>query len=145
MRLTPLSLQVVGANYPNKRGGNRKFEIAVTPWGERVTLEAEPNNPADRNAIKVMSIRGIQIGYIIADRTRIIRQAWNEEREVRAVFQNAFPGGCWIRVAFDGEEPEIGPEPEKWTIPDPSRVRDNPHSGADPESGFWPDEMPPEE
>lgn len=143
MTAKAVSLQIVGANYPNKRGGNRKFEIAVTPRGEAVTFEAEPNNPADRNAVKVMSVRGIQIGYVVADRTRIIRDAIRDKREIRAVFQNAFPGGCWVRVAFDGEEPELPPD-------DTFHIRKS-DAGlvvtgkGDPDAGFWPDEEYPDE
>ena len=49
--LTQLSIACVGVRFPNKKGGNRQFEIAVCQPGEPVTLEHEPRNPADGNAI----------------------------------------------------------------------------------------------
>lgn len=63
-----LSLFVVGAGHPNKRGGDRRFEALLCAPGEPIELVPEPRNPADPNAVAVFSIRGVQIGYLTAER-----------------------------------------------------------------------------
>jgi hypothetical protein len=108
MAIDQLSLAVVGARYPNPRRkgrptGDRQMEILLCAPGDPVVLEPEPDNPHDRHAIAVYSERGVQMGYIVADRTLFIRRAWEQGRAIRAIFQAASDGGCWIRVAFDGE------------------------------------------
>lgn len=63
-----LSLHVVGAGHPNRRGGDRRFEILLCVPGEPVHLVLEPKNPADPQAVAVFSGRGVQIGYLTAER-----------------------------------------------------------------------------
>lgn len=125
-----LSLHVVGADHPNRSGGNRRFEILLCSPGEAVALLPEPRNPADPNAVMVVSVRGVQIGYLTADRAVWIGAMLRGGREVTAVFQQATPMGAAIRVAFDGAVP---------VLPRPVEVE------ADAESEFWPDEVPPED
>lgn len=123
------SLHVVGADHPNRGGGNRRFEILLSAPGEPVTLVPEPRNPVDPHAVMVMSARGVQIGYLTADRAAWIGAMLRQGREVAAIFQQATPMGAAIRVAFDGAVPVL---PE---------VR---AAGVDPEPDFWPDEVPPD-
>ncbi len=125
-----LSLHVVGADYPNRGGGNRRFEILLCAPGEAVTLVPEPRNPVDPNAVMVVSARGVQIGYLTADRAAWIAAMLRSGRPVAAIFQQATPMGAAIRVAFDGAVPAL-PEPV---------VEDR-----DPEPDFWPDELPPDD
>ncbi len=125
------SLHVVGADYPNRGGGNRRFEILMCHPGEPVTLVSEPRNPVDPNAVMVVSARGVQIGYLTADRAPWIAGMLNEGREVRAVFQQATPAGAAVRVGLDGAEPHL--------------PRERPATGADPDPDFWPDEIPPDD
>lgn len=125
MPLPQLSLAIVGADYPNKRGPTRRFELALCEPGEPVGLVPEPKNPADPRAVAVFSCRGVQLGYISAERCGRIGQLIRQGREVRAVFQEATRHGGVIRVAFDGEEP---------VLPSPRVMH------ADPEQDFWPDE-----
>lgn len=125
-----LTLSVVGADYPNKSGPARRFEIALCNPGEIVDLVPEPRNPADRNAIAVFSQRGVKIGYVTAERAPWIGKQMRSTL-VSAVFQGAAPHGALIRVAFGGEKPIL------------------PHSRHDPSSpeadGFFPDEIYPDE
>lgn len=125
-----LSLHVVGADYPNRGGGNRRFEILLCAPGEAVTLVPEPRNPVDPNAVMVVSARGVQIGYLTADRAAWIVGMLRSGRVVAGVFQQATPMGAAIRVAFDGAVPAL-PEPV---------VEDR-----DPEPDFWPDDIPPDD
>ena len=125
-----LSLAVVGANHPNKRGPTRRFEIALCKPGEPVELIPEPKNPADPRAVAVFSTRGVQLGYLTAERCGRIGALIRDGREVRAVFQEATSYGAVIRAAFDGEEPVLPPE----------RPRQPPE-----EQDFWPDPEWPDE
>lgn len=126
--LRPFSLAVVGAPYANKDGSNRQFEILLCEPGEPVQFRPEPRNKHDRNAIAVLSARGMQIGYVTAERAPMLG-ALLSRTEVRAVFQRKASFGAWIRVAFGGEEPVLKPE----MLVDHSE-------GVDPEPDFYPDE-----
>jgi hypothetical protein len=126
-----LSLAVVGADFPNKKGPGRRFEIAICAPGEPTHLVPEPKNPADHRAIAVFSCRGVQIGYLTAERCGLIGKQLRSGREISAVFQQATPAGALIRVTFDGEKP---------ALPEPKPLR----TSAPDDSGFWPDEIPPD-
>ncbi|MGB3931257.1 MAG: HIRAN domain-containing protein [Sphingobium sp.] len=104
MARPPQSLAVVGAQYPNKRGPDRRFEIAMCRPGEPVELRREPKNPADSRAIAVYSARDIQIGYIQADYAQWIG---GQLAVIRAVFQRPDTFGAVIRVTFDGSVPVL--------------------------------------
>lgn len=69
-------------------------------------LRPEPRNKFDPHAIAVLSCRGMQIGYLSAERAPRMG-AMLREREVQAVFQREAAFGAWIRVAFDGEAPVL--------------------------------------
>ena len=128
MSLAAISLAVVGADYPNKRGPSRRFEIALCQPGEPIELRPEPKNPADPRAVAVWSCRGVQIGYLSAERCGRIGQLIGQGRAVKAIFQEATRYGAVIRVAFDGDEPTLPPSHE-----------------SDPEPEWWPDEEWPED
>lgn len=130
-----LSLAVVGADHPNKDKSNRRFEIAMCDPGERVDLLPEPRNPVDPQAIAVFSARGVQLGYVTAERCGWILSMIKAGRELRAVFQAPATFGAWIRVGIDGAEPAI---PSATDSPDHAEQREE-------ESGFWPDYIPPDE
>ena len=103
-----LSLVVVGARFDNTRRkgrptGDRQMEITLCEPGDPVMLEHGPKNEHDQNSIAVYSSRGVQIGYIVADRTIMIHKALAEARYVRAIFQEPVIGGAAIRIAFDRE------------------------------------------
>lgn len=122
-----LSLAVVGVDYENKRGPSRRFEITMCLPGETVDLIPEPRNVADSRAVKVVSDRGIQIGYLTAERCGWIKALIERGDDVRSIFQAAAPWGAWIRVSLDGSDP---------VLPPPSTsARESPED----ESGFYPD------
>src|SRR5690554_56662 len=105
--LPAMSLAVVGAPFPNKDGSNRKFEIRICKPGEPVELRPEPKNRHDELAVAVFSCRGVQIGYLTAELCGRIGKLIREGRELQAMFQAESDFGAWIRVAFDGEKPEL--------------------------------------
>lgn len=135
MPLPALSLAVVGADYENedKARSNRRFEIALCKPGDMVHLVPEPENNADSNAVAVFSERSIQIGYVSAERCLRMGALIREGRELNAVFQQAAPYGCVIRVAFDGEVPVVDPDAK------PIPRRPEMAEGADPDFEFEPD------
>ena len=102
-----LSLAVVGADFPNKRGPSRRFELAICQPGEPVELKTEPKNPADPRAVAVFSMRGIQIGYLSAERAPLIGGMIRQGRQIEAVFQSATSFGGYVRCGFDGEPPTL--------------------------------------
>jgi hypothetical protein len=59
-----LYTSVAGVTYPNRDGSSRQTIIANCRTGERVVLEAEPDNPQHENAVRVLRKDGSQIGYI---------------------------------------------------------------------------------
>lgn len=126
-----LSLAVVGAAHPNPDGSDRRFEILLCAPGEPVELRPEPTNRADPNAIAVFSSRGIQIGYLTAERAPWIGSKLASGIDVRAVFQSKTDYGALIRANLEGSDP-ILPHPKS------SRPEGD-------ESGFWPDYIPPDD
>jgi hypothetical protein len=77
--------------------------------GEPAELRSEPNNPADPHAVAVYSVRGIQIGYLTAERAPLVGGMIRNGREMAVIFQAATPYGALVRLAFDGERPELPP------------------------------------
>lgn len=102
-----LSLHVVGVAFPNKDGGNRRFEALLCAPGEPVSLVLEPKNPADPHAVAVFSVRNVQIGYLSADRAAWIGGLIRHGAEVQAIFQEATHIGAAIRVGLHGELPTL--------------------------------------
>lgn len=103
------SLYVVGADYPNKDGGNRRTEIMFCDPGEFIELRLEPRNPADPNAVAVFSARGFQIGYLTAEKAPWIGGILRQGRDVRAIFQTPAAWGAMVRVGLDGAVPDLPP------------------------------------
>lgn len=128
------SLHVVGARHPNRRGGDRRFEILLCVPGEAVHLVLEPKNPADPQAVAVFSERDVQIGYLTAERAPWIGAMIRDGREVQAIFQEATAAGAVIRVGLDGAVP---------TLP-MLKPRQAPAAGEG-DADFWPDYLPPDD
>lgn len=103
-------MAVVGADYPNKRGPGRRFELNICRPREPIELRPEPKNKHDEHAVAVFSARGIQLGYLSAERAPWIGGMIKQGREVRAIFQRQTSFGAWIRIAFDGAVPALPAE-----------------------------------
>ena len=130
--LKALSLAVVGAGHPNKRGPARRYGIALCAPGDPIELRREPKNEYDENAIAVFG-HDTQLGYVRSERAALLAPMIDRGRELCAIFQEGTNYGAVIRVAFDGETP---------TLPEPG--------GGDPTSddsrdGFYPDDIYPDE
>lgn len=109
--------------------------------GEPVSLVPEPTNKADPAAIAVYSARGIQIGYLSADRCVWIGGKMRQGQDIRAIFQEGSHTGAVIRANLDGNDPTL-PTLTRQVAHDADGR--SPAGTSDPESGFWPDDMPPD-
>jgi hypothetical protein len=130
-----MTLSVVGGIHPNADGSNRLFEIALCVAGEAVQLIPEPRNKHDPSAVAVFSARGIQVGYLSAERCGWIGSEIRLGEEVRAVFQAPEKGGALLRVGFSGEDPVIPP----------SRPARTAGRSPDWDDDFYPDEIWPDD
>ncbi|WP_260925383.1 HIRAN domain-containing protein [Novosphingobium sp. 9] len=128
-----MSLAVVGAQYENPDGTDRRYEILLCVPGEPVELRPEPANPRDPHAIAVFSVRRTQIGYITAERAPRLGAIIRSGREVQCLFQGKAQFGAWIRVAFDGETPVVAIEEAH------SARRHEQHDDFYPDD-IWPDD-----
>lgn len=104
-----LSLAVVGLDYPNpdRSKSNRRFEAALCRPGDPVELRPEPTNRHDPRAVAVFSARGVQLGYLTAERCGWIGAKLRAGEEVAAVFQETGTAATVIRVRFGGGAPSL--------------------------------------
>jgi hypothetical protein len=109
-----LTTSIVGIDFPNedRSNSNRRMEIMLCAPGNLVELRPEPKNPYDSNATAVWSERGVQMGYISAERAPLIGKRMQVD-EVAAVFQGLVHSGAYIRLRFGGELPTLPPYPDR--------------------------------
>ena len=112
----------------------------MTLPGERVGLIPEPKNKHDRNAIAVIGPRGVQLGYVNADRAPYIGSRMARGEDAEAIFQGMDGGCAFIRVRFGGGVPTL---PQAADRPSPSRKPPRTLQPYDPHA-FYPDEEGPE-
>lgn len=122
-----LSLAVVGLDFLNDDAArsNRRFEVALCRPGDPVTLRREPMNRADPRAVAVYSERGVQIGYLTAERCGLIGNRLDAGARAQAVFQEARKGAAIIRVRMGEGAPQLPPP--------------RPVASAAPAPDFYPD------
>ena len=143
--MVQLSLVIVGADHPNKDKSNRRSEILWSSPGEEVHLVPEPKNPVDPQAVAVFSCRGIQIGYVRGEQAQLIGSYLARGRVTAAVFQDRHEKGAVIRLGLDGEAPVLPDLPPDAGGQPSSAAVTTVESGADPDSGFYPDFIPPDD
>jgi len=102
------SLAVIGADYPNCRGAERRTEIAQCRPAEPLTFRRLRGPTDGKRLIGIYSERGVQIGYVTPGD---IAQMPGLASVGRAVFQNADKWGCVIRATADGSTPAL-PQPK---------------------------------
>jgi hypothetical protein len=145
MPLPAMSLAVVGIEFDNRDGSNRRFALALCEVGDAVELRLEPDNPADENAIAVYNAGGMQLGYITSVRAVRISAVLRDGRELQAALQRKTKFGAWIRVAFDGEAPVLT-RAMLQAAQDDDQGNDDPHSQVkSSEPDFYPDEVWPDD
>jgi len=104
--------------------------LALCVPGEPIEVSPEPTNKHDPYAVAVYSCRGVQLGYITAERAPWIGAQIRQGRELRAIFQGMTENVAWLRLAFDGEVPVLPLAPQAAPEAD--------------DSGFWPDDVYPD-
>lgn len=135
-----LTLAVVGIDFPNADGSNRRSEALMTLPGDPVALRPEPRNPHDANAIAVIGPHGVQIGYLDAERAPYIGGRMSRGEEVAAIFQGMDGRRAYIRVRFGGAAPTLPPQTAR-TAPDPARPPHPPRrTGPRDPHAFYPDD-----
>lgn len=138
-----LTLAVVGIDFLNADGSNRRSEAMITLPGETVELIPEPRNKHDSNAIAVVSPRGVQIGYLSAERAPYVRGRMSRGDDVVAIFQGIDGGAAFIRVRFDGATPTLPTSAEDSAASCDLTRSSRSHGHYDPDA-FYPDEDGPE-
>lgn len=130
-----LSLAVVGIDYANadKAKSNRRFELLQCEPGDPVELRREPKNAHDPNAVAVFSERGIQVGYLTAERAPWIGGKIAAGEEAVAIFQALGGGTATIRVRFGGGEPTLPAA----SPPPPLQTSYDDDFHADPDGPEW--------
>jgi hypothetical protein len=113
MSVDELTLAVVGIDFPNadRSKSSRRMEALLCAPGEPVELRREPKNPHDPRAIAVFSQRGIQIGYLSAERAPWIGKRMLVGEEHQAIFQALQGKTAYIRIRFGGGTPALPVEP----------------------------------
>jgi len=120
------SLPARGERFDNEDGTSRQEELARCRPGEPVRLVRQPENPHDPAAVAIISARGVQLGYIPADRAVWIGSKIDRGYDVRAIVERVkgshLPGavlGLVIRINMEGDGPEL-PQEEAWRSGSPS-------------------------
>jgi hypothetical protein len=122
-RMQELTLAVVGLDYANADRSNRRSEAMMTLPGEPVRLVPEPRNKHDRNAIAVIGPRGIQLGYLSAERAPYVGGRIARGEEMVALFQAVAGAFAYVRVRFGGGAPTL-PAPDAPSPPRPAPAHD---------------------
>lgn len=141
--MNELTLAIVGIDFanPDKSKSSRRMELLLCPPGEAMELRLEPKNPHDENAIGVWSARGIQVGYVTAERAPWIGRRMKAGEDVLAVFQGMDNIAGYVRVRFGGGGPTLPPAALDTSSGAP-RGRAAQHDADD--DAFFPDEDGPE-
>lgn len=75
--------KVVGVSQENDDGSSRQEIIKREVLeGDKLSLEAEPNNPFDENAVKVLSKFSNQIGYLKKELAEKVKPAVDNDTEI---------------------------------------------------------------
>ncbi len=132
-----LTLAVVGVDFANTDGSNRRSEAMMTVPGDPVELRPEPRNRHDDNAVAVIGPRGVQIGYLTAERAPYIAARLGRGEVVSAIFQGIGGSAAYVRVRLGGGEPTLPPATDVAASSRRRPVQPDPH-------GFYPDDEGPE-
>lgn len=86
-------------------------------------MRPEPDNEFDPYAVAVYSIRGIQLGYVPAERCARMAGMLANGREIAAIYQGRDSQRGYMRVAYDGDIPFLPKSKQAQPV----------------EQDFWPD------
>lgn len=106
-RVEEFSTAVVGIQYPNDDKSDRRFEALLCKPGDVVRLVPEPRNKYDPRAVAVVSERGVQLGYLGAERCGWIGGRLAAGETCIAIFQTVDTYTAMIRLRFGGDRPTL--------------------------------------
>lgn len=93
---------------------SRRDELGRCQAGDWLHLTREPENPFDRMAVAVTTLRGVRVGYLARDRAGWIGSAMDRGYDVRAIVERVRGGrfegemlGLVVRLNMEGEEPRL--------------------------------------
>lgn len=127
-----LTLAVVGIDYLNENGSNRRFELLTCAPGDAMRLVLEPTNEHDPLAVAVYSARDHQVGYLSAERCGWIGGRIRAGEDYAAIFQELDTHIASIRIRFGGAAPTLPAPRQKAAAP----VRDD-WLYRDPDGPEW--------
>ncbi|HEY3244520.1 MAG TPA: HIRAN domain-containing protein [Phycisphaerae bacterium] len=110
-------LSVAGESHDNDDGTSRQAIIRNCALGEELKFEREPQNPYDKNAVRVLRQTGEQIGYLFReDARRVTRLAKKNYKFGGFVSfignaENGMLGLCIELVEASPDEPESRIDP----------------------------------
>ncbi|HEY0148673.1 MAG TPA: HIRAN domain-containing protein [Allosphingosinicella sp.] len=100
---------LAGEGHDNPDGSSRQEELRNCEPGEPVSLEREPANSYDPNAVMVRSCRGVCIGYLAREDAAQLAPALDEGRTHRATLHELTGGlsgykhhGARVSITWDG-------------------------------------------
>lgn len=132
------TLAVVGIDFPNADGSNRRSEAMMTLPGTPVSLVPEPKNRHDANAVAVIGSHGVKIGYLSAERAPYVGGRLRRGEAATAIFQGMDRGAAFVRVRFGGGTPTL-PASDR-----PSGSAGSSDGAPDDPPPFYPDDDGPE-
>jgi len=110
-------LPAVGERYDNEDGTSRQDELRLCCRGEVIRLVREPENPHDRMAVAIVTVRGVRVGYLARDRAVWIGSKIDRGYDVRAIIErikgvpsNGAPLGLVLRLNMEGDDPDLDEE-----------------------------------
>jgi len=116
------SLPARGERFDNEDGTSRQAELARCRPGEPVRLVRQPENPHDPAAVAIISARGVQLGYIPADRAVWIGSKIDRGYDVRVIVERVKGAhlsgatlGLVIRINMEGDDPELPERGRGWS------------------------------
>jgi hypothetical protein len=143
-----LTLAVVGIDFPNadKSGSSRRMELMMCRPGDPVGLRPEPRNKHDGYAVGVWSERGVQLGYLTAERAPMVSKRLADGVEVEAIYQGLEGSAGYVRARFGGGSPTLPGSAlvEGTPSPAPRRSPPGPRPAMIDVDGFYPDPDGPE-
>lgn len=114
------SLPACGEVHANNDGTCRQCELALCRPGDRLRLVREPKNIHDRNAIAIVTERGVRVGYLSRRYASVWASKIDRGAAPRVIVERikgvGLPGamlGLVMRVNLEGEEPELPSDPDQ--------------------------------
>jgi len=91
-KVIPFSFSVKGTAYRTKEEIAAAVSLNIN---DLLILESEPNNPYDKNAIKVLTLQGYLVGYVDKEHNQFILRQWGRILK------------CYVSSKIEGDIPYL--------------------------------------